>query len=472
MPDDRFAMQENSHDSYAFREDRSDDQRFEEIARGKPGPPGPPGPKGDKGDTGEQGPKGDKGDKGDTGEQGPKGDKGADGTVEFDELTPEQRESLRGPQGIPGEKGDKGDKGDTGATGPQGPKGDTGDTGPKGDTGATGPQGPKGDTGETGPKGDKGDKGDTGDTGSTGPAGPGVPTGGATGKVLIKKSSADYDTEWGDAGTSDALPLAGGTMAGAINMDGNKVSNLPTPTASGDAVPKGYADGLLTAYREAAAQDVIDAGKEAAGLGLTGAAVGDLVRVASVDANGKPTSWSKVTQDEITKMSVKADELAVVIDGNTTTIAAEKYDEVIVRNSTISGVDDGVYRADKAIPANTAIDATYLAGQRVNGTINSVNVRFGYFDSHVVRGIAVGVNISSEKDVIFPIYWRHPNRITPNNITIHGAAATGIGDMTAVVDTVRTNKDVVCFKLTRSGFTPTHNGLYLAYVNFTIGKDT
>lgn len=83
--------------------------------------------------VGPQGPRGEKGDKGDPGE------KGADGTVAFESLTPEQKESLRGisiksasvdtdgnltitfsdgdsedignimgPQGIPGSKGDKG----------------------------------------------------------------------------------------------------------------------------------------------------------------------------------------------------------------------------------------------------------------------------------------------------------------------------------------------------------------------------
>ena len=55
----------------------------------------------------------------------------------------------------------------------------------------------------------------------------------------------------------------------------------------------------MTGYRTAAAQDEIDAGKEASGLGLTGASVGDLVRVNAVDANGKPTSWKKVALNEI-----------------------------------------------------------------------------------------------------------------------------------------------------------------------------
>ena len=118
--------------------------------QGKQGIQGVQGPKGEKGDTGPQGPAGEtgpqgpKGDTGATGPQGPQGEtgpqgpKGADGSMTFEDLTAEQKESMRGPQGIQGPEG------------PQGPKGDKGD---KGETGPEGPQGPKGDTGETGPQG-------------------------------------------------------------------------------------------------------------------------------------------------------------------------------------------------------------------------------------------------------------------------------------------------------------------------------
>jgi len=41
------------------------------------------------------------------------------------------------------------------------------------------------------------------------------------------------------------LPLAGGTMTGAINMGTAKVTNMGTPTASTDATTKGYVDGIL-----------------------------------------------------------------------------------------------------------------------------------------------------------------------------------------------------------------------------------
>ena len=45
------------------------------------------------------------------GPQGPKGEqgeRGADGSVEFENLTAEQRESLRGPEGPRGERGEQG----------------------------------------------------------------------------------------------------------------------------------------------------------------------------------------------------------------------------------------------------------------------------------------------------------------------------------------------------------------------------
>lgn len=127
------------------------------------GPPGPAGPRG---------PVGPKGERGDTGPQGPQGEKGKDGFIVFEELTPEQKEELRGPQGIQGpvgpagkdgEQGPKGDKGDQGEIGPQGPQGEKGADGTmtfedlteeqkeslRGPQGIQGPEGPQGEPGYT-----------------------------------------------------------------------------------------------------------------------------------------------------------------------------------------------------------------------------------------------------------------------------------------------------------------------------------
>jgi hypothetical protein len=45
-----------------------------------------------------------------------------------------------------------------------------------------------------------------------------------------------------DSIKDQSLPKSGGTMTGDINMGGNKVTGLPTPTDAGDAVNKGYVD--------------------------------------------------------------------------------------------------------------------------------------------------------------------------------------------------------------------------------------
>lgn len=78
------------------------------------------------------------GQRGEKGERGERGPKGADGKMSFEDLTEEQKASLKGD------------------------KGDAGPRGPKGETGPQGEQGPQGEPGEKGEKGDKGDPGDGG----------------------------------------------------------------------------------------------------------------------------------------------------------------------------------------------------------------------------------------------------------------------------------------------------------------------
>lgn len=69
---------------------------------------------------------GPKGDRGERGEQGPKG---ADGILRFEDLTSQQRETLKGAQGPVGPAGPIGPQGPTGPAGTQGLKGETGEPG-------------------------------------------------------------------------------------------------------------------------------------------------------------------------------------------------------------------------------------------------------------------------------------------------------------------------------------------------------
>ena len=69
---------------------------------------------------------GPKGDRGERGEQGPKG---ADGVLRFEDLTSQQRETLKGAQGPVGPSGPIGPQGPAGPAGTQGLKGETGSPG-------------------------------------------------------------------------------------------------------------------------------------------------------------------------------------------------------------------------------------------------------------------------------------------------------------------------------------------------------
>jgi len=46
-----------------------------------------------------------------------------------------------------------------------------------------------------------------------------------------------------------ALPISGGTMTGALNMNGKALTNLPAPKNNKDAVPKDYVDSLISSKK-------------------------------------------------------------------------------------------------------------------------------------------------------------------------------------------------------------------------------
>ena len=64
------------------------------------------------------------------------------------------------------------------------------------------------------------------------------------GKVLKASSGTPTTLEWADDSATDAtkLPLAGGTMSGAIAMGTSKITGLGDPTAAQDAATKTYVD--------------------------------------------------------------------------------------------------------------------------------------------------------------------------------------------------------------------------------------
>ena len=103
---------------------------------------------------------------------------------------------------------------------------------------------------------------------------------------------------------------------------------------------------------------------------VSGATSGDF---AELDANGNLTDSGKKAGDFAT-----ANEIGIVVNGNKSAVAATTGQYVILRNSTITGKTDGLYTAAQAIPANTAIDGTYLtevSGGGLNALGSAVNTK-------------------------------------------------------------------------------------------------
>lgn len=46
------------------------------------------------------------------------------------------------------------------------------------------------------------------------------------------------------------LPKAGGSMGGILDMNGNRITNLPTPTSNSEPATKGYVDGKTIFYKK------------------------------------------------------------------------------------------------------------------------------------------------------------------------------------------------------------------------------
>ena len=159
-----------------------------------------------------------------------------------------------------GAKGEKGDKGDTGAQGIQGIQGEKGD---KGDTGAAGADGKTpyvGDNGnwfvgsdDTG-KPSRGEKGEPGSPGAKGDKG----DPGATPNLTI-----------GSVTTLEAGQNATASMGGTAE---SPVLNLGIPRGAKGEPGEG-------------------GGGTDISLGLTSAAVGQIIKVKAIDESGKPTAW-------------------------------------------------------------------------------------------------------------------------------------------------------------------------------------
>lgn len=109
----------------------------------------------------------------------------------------------------------------------------------------------------------------------------------------------------------------------------------------------------MTGYRTAAAQDAVDAGK------------------------------------------VRAEDVGIVITGKRPSIAATAGQYVIVRNSTISGITDGLYTANAALSPSTNVTASNLTAVSGGGLNKLASYYNNYKNPTLTTPTAAGITSNS-----------------------------------------------------------------------------
>lgn len=84
----------------------------------------------------------------------------------------------------------------------------------------------------------------------------------------------------------------------------------------------------------------------------------------------------------INDINVKPPEIGIVITGARPAVAVSAGQYVIVRNSTISGISDGLYTANSALPTNTNVTASKLTAVSKGG-LNALNDGLSTFDGRL-----------------------------------------------------------------------------------------
>lgn len=130
----------------------------------------------------------------------------------------------------------------------------------------------------------------------------------------------------------------------------------------------------------------------------------------SYDLGSSTKKWdnlyvANLNGSDISDLCSKANssDIAIIIDGNKTTHTggAAIGDFVIVCNSTITGITDGLYTAAQEIPANTAITSAYLTAVD-GGGLNALNGNITRKGTFSVCGICSTKNSWGTYFIIIP----------------------------------------------------------------------
>lgn len=254
--------------------------------------------------------------------------------------------------------------------------------------------------------------------------------GGSTGQYLYKKSDRDFDFGWktggGGGGTSDYLDLDNKPSINNVELIGNKTASdlgLATPSDI-PVVPVQSVNGK-TGVVVLSASDVDAYVKPAEGIpktDLSSAVQTSLNKADTALQAVPPTYRTAAAQDTIDAAQdaqidecAKANEIAIVITGARPSIAVSAGQYVIVRNSTISGITDGLYTANSALSPSTDVTAANLSAVSAGGLNSLISSRMPIVHTLSIGSAAIAAGGMREISYTIPSISGY----TPHAMSVH-----------------------------------------------------
>ena len=161
----------------------------------------------------------------------------------------------------------------------------------------------------------------------------------------------------------------------------------------------------MTAYRTAEAQDVIDAGKQAA-LIQSGASVGQIAKITAVDDTGKPTAWEAVDMPNG--------------GGHWETVLDTVWEQDVI-TPTAFDAETGIFTCAEGELDNLELDTEYI-----------------FYQQCVAEGVAYNtilntdyVKVTKLSDTTFSIDSTPPTTFVPTNVKFSKGACLAVTDIEA-----------------------------------------